>query len=272
MRGIEAILRIEPAVLFLLCLMHTACWTTAAYIPRREPEDLPVHYSELVSMADEKALEGAPRKQLMRALDALEKALDLRREPGRERMEILWRKSRVLYLLADSATVEDPMSSWLEAGEEAGREAAGIMPERVEGHYYQAINKGLLAQDATVGAITMVPDVAEAARRAIEIDESYDDAGPLRLLGKIYVMAPPWPASIGDLEEGISLLEKACTVSSYPLNRLFLGEAYIEAGEKEQGLEHIYYVLRQPRKGRWAVTGERWRTYARMLLRKLEND
>lgn len=250
-----------------ILVLQLSCWSTPKYAPLKRAEGLPSSLDELVDLSDRLAVEGAEHEDLLKALSALDVAERLVKDRSQKRMEVLWRKSRVLYLMADMNIPQYPKERCTDEGENAASEAATIAPDRVEGHYYYAIHLGLRAMDATVGALTMVPKVEAAAKKAVEIDPSYDDAGPLRLLGMLYVKAPSWPASIGDIDEGLKLLERATQISSFPLNRLFLGEALIEAGREPEGIQTLRAVLRVPRQGRWGIVGEKWREHARRLLR-----
>jgi hypothetical protein len=138
----------------------------------------------------------------------------------------------------------------------------------VEGHYYEAVFIGLRARQKSVPkALLLLPGMAERGRRAMEIDETYDDAGPLRLMGTLLVTAPPWPASVGDTDEGLELLWRAVEVSDYPRNRLLLVEALIEDDELEAGCRELEPLLNGEINGRWAAAAERWSAEAEELAK-----
>ena len=54
-------------------------------------------------------------------------------------------------------------------------------------------------------------------------------AGPYRVLGMVYLKAPPWPRGIGDGDKALELLQEAVRRSpEYPLNRIFYARALWE--------------------------------------------
>jgi hypothetical protein len=114
-----------------------------------------------------------------------------------------------------------------------------------------------------------VPKVLKAAEAARQADEQFDHAGPDRLIGTLYAKAPPWPASIGDLDEGIKYLEQAVKAApDYPQNHLHYADALvadckIADAEKEYGL-----VLNATIPPEWAQRAERWRAQAHQGMQK----
>lgn len=103
-----------------------------------------------------------------------------------------------------------------------------------EAHFWAAVSWGLWGRThgnlAAVrqGVATKVRDHAEVVRR---LDESYADAGGLRLLGRLHTVAPRVPFLTGwvDRREGIARLRRACQISlDDPRNPLFLAEALLE--------------------------------------------
>lgn len=218
--------------------------------------------AELVRVADELAVEGASREDLMRALEGYERAEEL---VGRT-VDSMIRRARTILFIAEPQQGEDETLAWAEAGEELSRQIVERAPNRVEGHYYEALFIGLKAREKSVPkALLLLPRMASRARRAMEIDETYDDAGPLRLMGMLLISAPPWPASVGDTEEGLELLARAVVLSEYPRNRLLLARALIDDDENEDACKQLQPLLRGQVNGHWASAAERWTTEAREL-------
>lgn len=216
---------------------------------------------ELIATGDRLAIEGADQAELIRALEAYERAEEL---TGRT-IDSLISRARTIFFIAepreDSAAME-----WVETGELLSQEIAESAPERVEGPYYEALFIGLKARQKSVPkALLMLPRMASRGRRAMEIDETFDDAGPLRLMGTLLVTAPPWPASVGDIEEGLKLLWRAVELSDYPRNRLLLAQALIDDDETEEGCRELVPLLTGPLNARWAASSERWIAEARAL-------
>ena len=103
-------------------------------------------------------------------------------------------------------------------------------PERVEGYYYRAIATGLFAQENTLYGPDAMGQIRTDARRAIELDASFEGAGPHRVLGGLYLEAPGPPSGVGSLRRALRELETAERLApDHPDNALLLAKAYLDA-------------------------------------------
>ncbi len=231
--------------------------------PVDEEDGLPSTTEECVALAERLGVEGGSPAELQLALRALERAETL----GGPDDDLAVEQARVLTRLAASLGKSTKSVRWLDRGDRVAKRILASTPDRVEGHYFKAVFLGLRAQIQEVGGLDLLPEMVASARRAVEIDETYDDGGPLIALGVVLVKAPAWPHGVGDPDEGIEVLERAVALSDYPLNRLMLGSALIEVGQKTAGCRELAAVLAAPKRGRWAKTGEQHREAAQLLLR-----
>jgi hypothetical protein len=122
--------------------------------------------------------------------------------------------------------------SRLAPAERARRLAA--VPAARAAHYWAAISWGVWGRShgnfaaARQGVAAKIRDHAEVVR---QLDEGYDDAGALRLLGRLHTVAPRVPFFTGWIDPplGIRLLRRACELAaSEPQNPLFLAEALLD--------------------------------------------
>jgi tetratricopeptide (TPR) repeat protein len=118
----------------------------------------------------------------------------------------------------------------------------------------------------TTSNVRLVKAMVEPAERAEKIEAKYDDAGPLRFLGKVYLTAPAWPVSVGNPDKAIEMLERAVKLASVPLNRIFLGQAYYHDEEYELAEKQLRRALVD---GRAKRLTERWRKEAREYLNRI---
>ena len=103
-------------------------------------------------------------------------------------------------------------------------------------HYYLAANLGLVIRDHVTLAMENLPRLQSEMQRAVDLSPEIDDGGPLRLLGILYLKAPPWPTGFGDGEKALDLLREAVEKHpDHPLNRLFYAEVLWEADESSHG-------------------------------------
>ena len=112
------------------------------------------------------------------------------------------------------------------SGKTGGREEA-------QAHFWAAIAWGVWGMDhgyLASGLRGVAGRIRAHAERAVLLDESFADAGPLRLLGRLHTVTPRLPLFTGwiDPAEGIRRLERAVAISTAdPRNELFLAEALL---------------------------------------------
>lgn len=253
--------RVSLVGVALAALLLSGCCTRGTRgqldsLPRHK--DLPSSTAALVELADQLSQQHPHTlRNTSRALAALEKALNT----GHPRsFDLLWRLSRscndLLVLLAGKR-------DRLELGRRGGRyarEAVRLEPARVEGYYYLAQSAARLAE--AMSKMKFIPYFKSKIEKAARLDERFDQAGPLRFLGKLYLQAPAWPVSVGSPEKAVEILERAVALSPTPLNRLFLGQAYYHDEEFEDADEAIRKALADGRKKglerHWIREGQRY--------------
>lgn len=241
------------------CAWSTTSFTSASDRSKALPADLP----GLLSLADDlQTKHGATLHELDRSLAALEAA---RQDPSGPAYELDWREARGASLMGRALQDRAQHRELIQRAIEAGERATAAMPDRVEGHYFLAVSLAFDAEDRQ--EIERIEPLAKQAERAVTLDASYDDAGPLRLLGKIYLEAPEWPTSIGDRERAVELLQRAVTLSPTGLNRYFLGEAFYHDEQFEEAQESLRNALEVD--GEPALI-EPWRSLAVEYLGEIE--
>jgi tetratricopeptide (TPR) repeat protein len=140
-----------------------------------------------------------------------------------------------------------------------------------EGHFYLALCMGARALARNMEGLSLIPKMVEQAEMALEKSENIANAGPHRLLGGIYLRAPAWPLSVGDLDEAIMHLEKATKLGPHwPENYLMLAEALIEDDRKEEAraaYERAEALLADPAADGWRQV---WRDDFEVVRRRLD--
>ena len=184
--------------------------------------------------------------------------------------ELLWRGSRACAWLTEEFTDKQRRASYAQKGLDLAKRAVEVDPKRVEGQYYLGINTGQSATTKTVGAYMMVPRVVKAGEAARKIDEHFDHAGPSRLVGTVYAKAPPWPASLGDLDEGLQHLSHAVAIApDYPQNHLHYADALVSDGKLADAEREYRLVLDAKVLPEWAHRYERWKRDAEEGMKKI---
>ena len=171
--------------------------------------------------------------------------------------EAAWRFARACFDWADLALDDAQRAALAEQGIVASRQAIQLQPNSAPAYYYLGLNLGQLAQTKRLSALKLVDQMEEAWKRAIELDETFDYAGPHRSLGLLYRDAPAW--SVGSRTKARQHLQKAvelCPV--YPGNRLSLLEAQLDWGETRAVQSQLGAMEEQLQSARTKFIGEEW--------------
>ena len=178
--------------------------------------------------------------------------------------------ARICYLLADRTTADQEKKERYAA--EGVRWAEIALTERIEPigavHYYLALNLGIAVHKHVALAIKNLGRLAEELQLAKRLAPDEERGGPLRVLGMLYLMAPPWPQGIGDGDKALELLaEVVRQYPDHPLNHIFYAQALWDL-EEDDAIDQVRLRLEKGRelieKGDWGIARERW-------LKELEN-
>jgi hypothetical protein len=163
----------------------------------------------------------------------------------REDYDAQWQAAQAWATPAETAPTVAERIRAAKAGIVVSRHGRELAPDRVEAHYWYAINVGLLAEADRSYGLNAVGEIEAALKRAGELDETYDRAGPLRVLGILHLRTPPPPVSIGSARRGLRLLERArAWFPDDPENLLYLAEALRENGRREEACAIVEQLRR----------------------------
>lgn len=229
-------------------------------------DGLPSTPQELLALAEQLTRPHPPTSltKIDRALAALEAALA---HPPPHPEEVLWRLARACFWMAENLSESSPRLDYASRGRDYAEQALKGARQPVEAYYYLALNLGKMAE--ATSSLKWIKPMLVAAEQAARIDASYDQAGPLRLMGKVYTMAPAWPISVGSPEKAIEVLQKAVAISSVPINQLFLGEAYYHDEQYKKARDEIKRALQGNSPGKLDA---RWRAEAQQYLRRIDSQ
>ena len=212
------------ALLLLGCGGVPTAPTGALVLTESQPADLPRAADALLAEAGRASRDGPAGPDLERALAAAQRVLwDDSSHDGATALAL--RAFHYLAVRGDDAGLAavarrcQPLASRAAAHPAAG--AASLHFASVcLGHYAKATDsKDLIAE---------VLRLATAARAS---DASVDHGGPDRVLGAVFLRAPAWPVSVGDVDRATDHLEAAVGLApGWPENQLLLAEAYAEGG------------------------------------------
>ena len=207
----------QAALIFLKC----SC--TGIYYSQK-----PVPVEDKNQQNDQIACENMPvnLKVIRDTLASLEKGSAGKEGPS---STSLIEMARLCFILGE-LTGGDERLIYFNKGKSYSESLVQEQPDRVEGHYWLALNLCGIAETLGAGnALLLIPTIVDHLETARLLDETYDQGGPLRVLGRIYCRAPDWPLSEGNLSKSLKRLRTAVTIApENSTNHLYLAKTLIE--------------------------------------------
>lgn len=184
---------------------------------------------------------------------------------------LLVRLSRTCFILGDMAPRQE-RSHYYEKGLQYADKLLAQEPNGVAGHYWKALNLSGLADVGTkFQGFKLLPRIMEELKRVLALDETYDDAGAYRVLGRIYFEAPTWPISVGSRKKSLRNLTTAVRLApNNSTNHIYLAETLLDMKQKNQARVELEKVLQD---GQHALTPQDLkedRQKARRLLEEMK--
>jgi tetratricopeptide (TPR) repeat protein len=242
-----------PAVCALLLF-------SAASLPAASPPDK-------IAQAD--ALLASPDLDFSKAQQALALYEDLLQGTPR----LYARLARACFVLGDLAPVKE-RAGYYERGLVFSKKVLAQEPNGVEGHYWKAMNLSGLADVGTeMQGFRLLPKIMAELKKALDLDETYDQAGAHRVMGRIYFQAPGWPISVGDRKKSLQHLEAAVRLApGNSTNHLYLAETLVSLGEKARAQEELEKTLEAKHNAISPQDLEEDHREAKRLLAKMQKE
>lgn len=140
----------------------------------------------------------------------------------------LWQAARATEWLAERHPDPAKREDFASRGVALGHQAVRLAPDRVESHYYLALNLGRLS--GIQRTKSYIQEMAREADAALARDERYDRAGAHRFLGTLHLRTQgKLFVGFGDLDLALHHLARAAELfPNDPENRVAYAEALIE--------------------------------------------
>lgn len=184
-----------------------------------------------------------PQLDTNKALQALTIYESLLPPSGQERLPVLTRLARASFFLGDISEKRQ-RRPYYEQGRQFAQTILQEYPGRVEGHYWLGMNLAGLADVNRMQGMRLLPQILESLERAASLEPGYDQAGALRVLGRIYYEAPGRPISVGNIGKSLDLLTKATALApDNSTNHLYLAETLLKLKREDQAREELQKVL-----------------------------
>jgi hypothetical protein len=208
----------------------------------------------------------------------LQCALNFLRNAKEARIDACAAGAKICFLLADRTEGDKARREGFasEGVRWAERALAQGGEERGDVNYYLAVNLGITVEKHPVAAIKNLDRLVASLEKVMALTPDVSSAGPYRVLGMVYLKAPPWPRGIGDGDKALELLREAVRRSpEYPPNRIFYARALweMEGEEGEQEItEHLEEALRLLNGEQWKPVRDRWMDDLNAVAKEVQID
>lgn len=206
---------------------------------------------------------------------ALQCALTVARESGDAALNRSALPSRLALHLAERETDAQKKVALANEGVQLAERAlqqGGMNNGAVQ--YYLAANLGLSVRDRPLEGGQQLPRLEQTLQKAMQLEPGIDQGGPLRLLGMLYLKAPPWPTGIGDGDKALDLLKQASSrYPGHPLNDLFYAQALWEVdNQADQARAALEKGQRALQDGAWGYNKAVWAREFAAFAKTLPNS
>lgn len=205
----------------------------------------------------------------MKDMETAQAALDLCREAvlgTEDKYEAYWRLSRILYYIGAHTESKKEKKIIFSQGIYYAKKAVESEPEKPDGYYWLGVNYGVYGEARGVlKSLFLVDDIKEAMNKVIELDRSYEEGGPDRVMGRVYFKLPGFAG--GSKDKSLEHLLKSKEYGpNDALTRIYLAETYLDFKEIEKAREELECVLNMEPDSRWITGVDEFKEEARKLL------
>lgn len=187
----------------------------------------------------------------------------LKAEPNHE--EAAWKLCRVLYWVGTHQGGDAQLTS-LEASVEAGKKAVAINPKSLPGHFWLGVAYGVYGKaKGIMKSLALLNPIKEEMAFVLNVDESYEDGGPHRVLGRLLHQIPGIVG--GSKSEAVKHLAQAVKLGSQRwLNHIYLAQVYIDQDKKTEAKALLQQVIAGPAQPGLEPEYADWSAEAKKLL------
>lgn len=116
----------------------------------------------------------------------------------------------------------------------------------VRGLFWKAAAMGKLAEDdGVLSALRLIRPMEGLLLKVIALDESYENAGAHRALGRIYHLLPDFPISFGSNQKALMHLRRAYELFPQDvITRAFYADLLYDEGQEKEARYHADFVMK----------------------------
>lgn len=222
----------------LVCLLAVSCAKKAS-TEESSVTINPALIAQNIAKADELARPHNDLEKLRQAVSLLANS----RNFDTPNYEVEWKFAKYNYFLGKLTTDEKESEKAFTNGENAGKTATRITPEKADGYFWYGANLGEQARRAPLTkGLGSLEDIRTAMNKVIEIEPNYQSASAFDALGQIELETR---LTNGKAEKAVEYLEKGFALekeNSYI--RLHLAQAYLAINRDAEAKKQLEYILK----------------------------
>lgn len=219
---------------------------------------------ELIAQADELYLEMKDMATAEKARDLYLKAFEV----AEDNYEAYWKLSRILYYVGANTEIKKEKKAIFQQAIEYAKKAVELEPEKPDGYYWLGVNYGVYGEARGVmKSLFLVNDIKKAMNKVIELEHSYEEGGPDRVLGRVFFKVPGIAG--GSKKKSLVHLQKSLEFGpNDPLTRYYLAETYLAKKEVEKSRAELDFILSMEPDERWVSGVNDCKKDAEEMLKK----
>ena len=203
-------------------------------------EDLTAEFAKIEKLYDKiSETEQSQKLQLMKQIVAISDQL-IKRYP--EEPKVYWKAASSYSNLA-YYDIENRLEI-LQQGREYAQKSIELAPDKGRGYYWRGTLMGQIGQEKGIFAsLSGIKPMRDNLKKAIKLEPDFAPA--YNVLAQLYLKAPGWPVSIGDVDKALQYRKKSIDLNSKNCRYQWrLYKTYLEAGKKEQADKVLDKVLK----------------------------
>lgn len=205
----------------------------------------------------------------MQDMAKAEEAIGLYREAlgkAEDKYEAYWKISRIQYYIGYFTKDKKQKKAIFAQAVYNATKAVERGPDKPDGYYWRGVNNGKYGETKGIlKSLSLVKPIKKDMNKVIELDRSYEDGGPDRVLGRVYFKLPGFAG--GSKDKSREHFEKSKEYGpNDAFTRVYLAETLMGLKEIEKAREELEFVLNMEDDPRWVPAIGECKQIARELL------
>ena len=205
----------------------------------------------------------------MQDMESAEEALSLYRDAliaADNKYEAYWKISRILYYIGDHKEKKKERQNTFAQGVYHAEKAMALEPEQPDAYYWRGVNNGKYGETRGVlKSLSLVKPIKSDMNKVIELDRSYEEGGPDRVLGRVYLKLPGFAG--GSKDKSLEHLLKSKEYGPEDaMTRAYLGDTFLAKKEIEKARAELDYVMNLPDDPLWVTSIKQSKDLAEEIL------